>query len=145
VRIEADVSAYLPKGQLWNHLDSFYDNLVYWLNTPPRMPDFINSHYVDAGYVGVHLANLLDVSLCTADIHSVVTNASGCSRAGCHAQKSSVATTSNAVSTAQHKYSRMQNWSSPVRVMKLTHNSLRECCTQLVTFCLLASASYQLE
>lgn len=32
IRIEAGPDAYLPKEQLWDHLDSFMDNLVNWLN-----------------------------------------------------------------------------------------------------------------
>jgi len=63
VRIDAGPEAYLPKEQLWDHLDSFTDNLVLWLNEQPRMPDRIHSHYADAGYVGVRLANLLGVPL----------------------------------------------------------------------------------
>ncbi|MEE9325861.1 MAG: HAD-IIB family hydrolase, partial [Cocleimonas sp.] len=54
---------YIAKEQLWDHLDSFMDNLVNWLNDQPRMPDLIHSHYADAGYVGVRLANQLGVPL----------------------------------------------------------------------------------
>lgn len=63
VRIDAGPEEYIPKEQLWNHLDSFMDNLTNWLNTQPRMPDLVHSHYADAGYVGVRLANLLGVPL----------------------------------------------------------------------------------
>ena len=63
VRIEAGPEEYIPKEQLWDHLDSFMDNLVTWLNEQPRMPDLVHSHYADAGYVGVRLANLLGVPL----------------------------------------------------------------------------------
>ena len=63
VRIEAGPPAYLPKEQLWDHLDSFMDNLASWLNEEPRTPDFVHSHYADAGYVGVRLAHLLGVPL----------------------------------------------------------------------------------
>ena len=63
VRIEAGPPDYLPKERLWDHLDSFTDNLVNWLGDQPRMPDFVHSHYADAGYVGVRLANLLGVPL----------------------------------------------------------------------------------
>ena len=61
VRIDAGPEEYIPKEQLWDHLDSFMDNLINWLNLQPRMPDLVHSHYADAGYVGVHLANLLGV------------------------------------------------------------------------------------
>ena len=63
VRINAGPDEYLPKEQLWDHLDSFMDNLVNWLNEQPRMPDLVHSHYADAGYVGVRLSNLLSVPL----------------------------------------------------------------------------------
>ncbi len=63
VRIDAGPEEYIPKEQLWDHLDSFMDNLVNWLNEQPRMPDLVHSHYADAGYVGVRLANLLSVPL----------------------------------------------------------------------------------
>ena len=63
VRIDAGPEEYLPKEQLWDYLDSFMDNLTNWLNEQPRMPDLVHSHYADAGYVGVRLANLLGVPL----------------------------------------------------------------------------------
>jgi len=63
VRIDAGPEEYLVKEQLWDHLDSFMDNLLLWLNEQERMPDAIHSHYADAGYVGVRLANLLGVPL----------------------------------------------------------------------------------
>jgi sucrose-phosphate synthase len=63
IRIDAGPEEYLPKEQLWDHLDSFMDNLLNWLNGQPQMPDIIHSHYADAGYVGVRLANLLGVPL----------------------------------------------------------------------------------
>ena len=63
IRIDAGPDEYLPKEQLWDHLDSFTDNLLNWLNDQPRMPELVHSHYADAGYVGVRLANLLAVPL----------------------------------------------------------------------------------
>ena len=63
IRIDAGPDEYLPKEQLWDHLDSFTDNLVIWLNDQPRKPDLVHSHYADAGYVGVRLAHLLGIPL----------------------------------------------------------------------------------
>jgi len=63
IRIDAGPGEYLPKEQLWDHLDSFMDNLVNWLNEQPRRPDIVHTHYADAGYVGVRLANLLGIPL----------------------------------------------------------------------------------
>jgi len=58
IRIDAGPDEYIPKEQLWDHLDSFTDNLVDWIREQPRVPDIVHSHYADAGYVGVKLANL---------------------------------------------------------------------------------------
>jgi len=63
IRIDAGPDEYIPKEQLWDYLDTLMDNLVNWLNGQPRMPDFVHSHYADAGYVGVRLANLLGIQL----------------------------------------------------------------------------------
>lgn len=67
VRIDAgpaeEPGAYIPKEQLWDYLDPFTDSLVDWLREQPRRPDIIHSHYADAGYVGVRVANLLGVPL----------------------------------------------------------------------------------
>ncbi len=63
VRIDAGPEEYIAKEQLWDHLDSFVDNLVLWLNEQERMPDLVHRHYADAGYAGVLLANLLGVPL----------------------------------------------------------------------------------
>ena len=63
VRIDAGPDGYIPKEELWDHLDSFTDNLVEWLKAQQRVPDAVHSHYADAGYVGVRLANLAAVPL----------------------------------------------------------------------------------
>jgi sucrose-phosphate synthase len=63
VRIDAGPEEYIAKEQLWDHLDSFTDNLVGFLNEQPLRPNAVHSHYADAGYVGVRLANLLAVPL----------------------------------------------------------------------------------
>jgi len=63
VRIDAGPPEYIPKEALWDHLDSFTDNLVTRLREQDHVPDVVHSHYADAGYVGVRLANLLAVPL----------------------------------------------------------------------------------
>ncbi|MCI5190435.1 MAG: HAD family hydrolase, partial [Candidatus Electrothrix sp. AS4_5] len=63
VRIGAGPEEYLAKEQLWDHLDSFTDNLISWLQDQPKLPDIIHSHYADAGYVAVRLTNFLGVPL----------------------------------------------------------------------------------
>ena len=63
IRIAAGPDEYIAKEALWDHLDSFMDNLTAWLNGQSRMPDLVHSHYADAGYVGVRLAHLLGIPL----------------------------------------------------------------------------------
>ena len=63
IRIPCGPDDYLPKEQLWDHLDSFTDNLMHWLKRQAHMPTVVHSHYADAGYVGVRLSNLLGVPL----------------------------------------------------------------------------------
>ena len=63
VRIDCGPDGYMPKEQLWDHLDGFTDNLVQWIREQPRVPDIVHSHYADAGYVGVRLAHLAAVPL----------------------------------------------------------------------------------
>jgi sucrose-phosphate synthase len=62
VRINAGPDGYIPKEQLWDHLDGFADNLVNFFRET-SLPDLIHSHYADAGYVGSHLTNLLGIPL----------------------------------------------------------------------------------
>ncbi|MCJ7558761.1 MAG: HAD-IIB family hydrolase [Gammaproteobacteria bacterium] len=63
IRIPCGPDEYIPKEQLWDHLDSFTDNLMLWLQGQTHTPAVIHSHYADAGYVGVRLSNLLGVPL----------------------------------------------------------------------------------
>ena len=63
IRIPCGTAGYIPKEQLWDHLDSFTDNLMDWLHSQERVPTLVHSHYADAGYVGVRLSNLLGVPL----------------------------------------------------------------------------------
>jgi sucrose-phosphate synthase len=63
VRIAAGPDGYIPKEQLWDHLDSFVDNLLTYLQDLGQWPSLVHSHYADAGYVGVRLANLIGTPL----------------------------------------------------------------------------------
>lgn len=64
VRISAGpADEYLAKEALWDHLDSFVDNMLGFIRDADRVPDIIHSHYADAGYVGSRLAHFLGVPL----------------------------------------------------------------------------------
>ncbi|MEX1199481.1 MAG: HAD family hydrolase [Methylophaga sp.] len=63
IRIEAGPPGYLPKEQLWDHLDSFADNLVSYFRQQSQLPTLLHSHYADAGLVGAHVANQLGIAL----------------------------------------------------------------------------------
>ena len=63
VRINAGPSEYLRKEELWDHLDSFADNLFDWMQRQPAWPDVIHTHYADAGYVGVKLTHMTGLPL----------------------------------------------------------------------------------
>nr|WP_321467422.1 HAD-IIB family hydrolase [uncultured Desulfobulbus sp.] len=63
VRIDAGPEQYLPKEQLWDHLDFFADNLVNFFQEENSFPHILHSHYADAGYVGCRLANQLGIPL----------------------------------------------------------------------------------
>ncbi|MCG6886501.1 MAG: HAD-IIB family hydrolase [Proteobacteria bacterium] len=63
VRINAGPDEYIPKEQLWDHLDGFADNVVSYFRENSAFPDIIHSHYADAGYVGSSLANQLGIPL----------------------------------------------------------------------------------
>ena len=63
IRIDAGPDEYMPKEELWAHLDGFTDRLITYLHNQPRLPDILHSHYADAGYVGVHVSNLTGLPL----------------------------------------------------------------------------------
>ena len=63
VRIKAGPNGYIPKEQLWDHLDTLVDNTVDFLHADTRLPDILHSHYADAGYVGSRISHLLGIPL----------------------------------------------------------------------------------
>lgn len=63
VRLPFGPRRYLRKETLWNHLDQMVDRTVNYLRQQGRLPDVIHSHYADAGYIGVHLSQLLGIPL----------------------------------------------------------------------------------
>ena len=63
LRIEAGGLSYLAKEQLWDHLDSFVDNLIDRYREEGVTPDLIHSHYADAGYIGSRVSHLMGLPL----------------------------------------------------------------------------------
>jgi sucrose-phosphate synthase len=63
LRIECGPPGYLRKEVLWDHLDTFADNLLLHLRETDRPPDLVHAHYADAGYVGNRVASQLGVPL----------------------------------------------------------------------------------
>ncbi|MDJ0892802.1 MAG: HAD family hydrolase [Gammaproteobacteria bacterium] len=63
IRLPAGPDVYIRKEQLWDYLDSLADHALEHFRRIDRRPDFIHSHYADAGYVGVRLAHQLAVPL----------------------------------------------------------------------------------
>lgn len=63
VRIDCADQLYIPKEQLWDHLDNYSDNLLDYLHENNLSPHVIHSHYADAGYVGTRLSHQLSIPL----------------------------------------------------------------------------------
>jgi len=63
IRLECAGFQYLPKEELWDHLDNFADNALNYIREQPQLPHVIHSHYADAGYVGSRISHLLEIPL----------------------------------------------------------------------------------
>ena len=61
VRLPFGPKPYLRKEVLWRHLDHLVDRCLHYLRSQGTLPDIIHSHYADAGYVGLHLSQLLGI------------------------------------------------------------------------------------
>lgn len=60
-RIPCGGSEYLLKEALWPHLDEFVSNAIQHIKAHEIFPDWIHSHYADAGYVAAELSAFLSV------------------------------------------------------------------------------------
>ena len=60
-RVACGGKKYLPKEKLWPHLDEFVSNAIQHIKQHDIFPDWIHSHYGDAGYVVAELAAYLHV------------------------------------------------------------------------------------
>ena len=63
VRLDAGPEEYIRKEELWDHLDTFADNALNYFRELKLVPNIIHSHFADAGYIGVRLANQLGLPL----------------------------------------------------------------------------------
>jgi sucrose-phosphate synthase len=60
-RVQCGGKRYLPKEKLWAHLDEFVTNSISHIKKHKIVPDWIHSHYADAGYVAAEVARYLNV------------------------------------------------------------------------------------
>ncbi len=63
IRLPAGPRRYFRKEVLWPYLEAFTDEALQHLRKVGQVPDFVHSHYADAGYVGARLSQLLGVPL----------------------------------------------------------------------------------
>jgi len=63
LRFEFGPQKYLRKELLWPYLEELINKLSKFYEKPENKPDWIHSHYADAGYVGVQLSRNLKVPL----------------------------------------------------------------------------------
>jgi sucrose-phosphate synthase len=63
VRLACGGKRYLRKEVLWPYLDVFADELLRHIRLSSKVPTVIHSHYADAGYVGMRVANWLGIPL----------------------------------------------------------------------------------
>jgi sucrose-phosphate synthase len=61
IRLPFGPRKYLRKELLWPHLDQMVDRCLHYLRQQGHLPDLIHTHYADAGYIGLHLSNLLGI------------------------------------------------------------------------------------
>ncbi|MFT6716255.1 MAG: sucrose-phosphate synthase [Saprospiraceae bacterium] len=60
-RIEFAGDKYIMKEQLWDHLDEFVKNALTHIKKHDITPDWLHSHYADAGYVAKELSIKLNI------------------------------------------------------------------------------------
>lgn len=60
-RVYCGGKKYLPKELLWDHLDEYVSNTIQHIKSENIFPDWMHSHYADAGYVVTELSAYLNV------------------------------------------------------------------------------------
>ncbi|MBW4646274.1 MAG: HAD-IIB family hydrolase [Goleter apudmare HA4340-LM2] len=63
IRLACGPRRYLRKEVLWQHLDTFADELLRHIRKVGKIPNVIHTHYADAGYVGCRVAGWLGTPL----------------------------------------------------------------------------------
>jgi sucrose-phosphate synthase len=61
VRLACGPEGYLPKEQLWPHLQEFIDNALRYIRDQGEVPDAIHGHYADGGLVATRIAKILGI------------------------------------------------------------------------------------
>ncbi len=63
IRMPFGPKRYLRKELFWPYLDDLADQIVSYLQQQEHLPDWIHSHYADAGYVGALVSRRLGIPL----------------------------------------------------------------------------------
>ena len=63
VRLACGPERYLPKEQLWPHLQEFIDNALRHIRDQGEVPDAIHGHYADGGFAATRIAKILGIPL----------------------------------------------------------------------------------
>jgi sucrose-phosphate synthase len=63
IRIGCGGGRYIRKELLWPHLEEFIDKSIKYLKSKSKLPDFVHSHYPDAGYVCSELSGFFGIPL----------------------------------------------------------------------------------
>ncbi len=61
VRLPCGGKEFLPKEQLWEHLNEWTDNIVEFFKRENQLPDFITGHYGDGGLAAAMLKDKLQI------------------------------------------------------------------------------------
>ena len=58
VRIQCGGKKYMRKELLWPHLDEYVDKTIKYIKRQNAIPDIVQGHYPDGGYVAMQLAEI---------------------------------------------------------------------------------------
>jgi sucrose-phosphate synthase len=63
IRLPCGPNSYLPKEQLWPHLQEFIDNALRHIRAQGEVPDAIHGHYADGGFAATRIAKVLGIPI----------------------------------------------------------------------------------